>query len=86
MDKLAAEGLRYNTFHTTALCSPTRAALITGRDHHSAATASITEAAIPAQSLAVSSLDDDSIIGEPFGRPLRPDAGQIVSKTDTTSH
>ena len=32
MDKLAAEGLRYNRFHTTALCSPTRAALITGRD------------------------------------------------------
>jgi Arylsulfatase A and related enzymes len=35
MDKLAAEGLRYNRFHTTALCSPTRAALITGRNHHS---------------------------------------------------
>ena len=31
MDRLAAEGLRYNRFHTTALCSPTRAALITGR-------------------------------------------------------
>jgi arylsulfatase A-like enzyme len=45
MDQLAAEGLRYNTFHTTALCSPTRAALITGRNHHSAATASIAEAA-----------------------------------------
>jgi arylsulfatase A-like enzyme len=36
MDKLAAEGLRYNTFHTTALCSPTRAALITGCNYHSA--------------------------------------------------
>src|SRR5262245_21866961 len=45
MDRLAAEGLRYNRFHTTALCSPTRAALITGRNHHSAAFASITEAA-----------------------------------------
>jgi arylsulfatase len=45
MDKLAAEGLRFNTFHTTALCSPTRAALITGRNHHSAATGSIGEAA-----------------------------------------
>jgi len=45
MDKLAAEGLRYNTFHTTALCSPTRAALITGRNHHSAAFPSIAEAA-----------------------------------------
>jgi arylsulfatase len=45
MDKLAAGGLRYNRFHTTALCSPTRAALITGRNHHSAAFAGITEAA-----------------------------------------
>jgi len=45
MDRLAAEGLRYNSFHTTALCSPTRAALITGRNHHSAATGIIGEAA-----------------------------------------
>jgi arylsulfatase A-like enzyme len=45
MDRLAAEGLRYNRFHTTALCSPTRAALITGRNHHSAAFAGITELA-----------------------------------------
>jgi arylsulfatase len=34
-DRLAAHGLRYNEFHTTALCSPTRAALLTGRNHHS---------------------------------------------------
>src|SRR5262245_24344463 len=45
MDKLAAEGLRYNTFHTTALCSPTRAALITGRNHHSASFGVISETA-----------------------------------------
>src|SRR5262249_55391744 len=45
MDKLAAEGLRYNSFHTTALCSPTRAALITGRNHHSSATGVIGETA-----------------------------------------
>lgn len=45
MDRLAAEGLRYNLFHTTSLCSPTRAALITGRNHHSAAFAGITEMA-----------------------------------------
>jgi arylsulfatase len=45
LDKLAAEGLKYNRFHTTALCSPTRAALITGRNHHSASTGVITEAA-----------------------------------------
>src|SRR5262249_25122213 len=42
-DKLAKEGLRYNMFHTTALCSPTRAALITGRNHHTCATGVITE-------------------------------------------
>jgi len=41
--KLANEGLRYNMFHTTALCSPTRAALITGRNHHSVASGVITE-------------------------------------------
>ena len=45
LDKLAAEGLKFNRFHTTALCSPSRAALITGRNHHSAATGVITEAA-----------------------------------------
>src|SRR6267143_5767188 len=33
-EKLAAAGLRYNGFHTTALCSPTRTALLTGRNHH----------------------------------------------------
>ena len=33
-EKLAAAGLRYNDFHTTALCSPTRTALLTGRNHH----------------------------------------------------
>ena len=35
LDRLAKVGLRYTQFHTTALCSPTRAALITGRNHHS---------------------------------------------------
>jgi arylsulfatase len=45
MDALAAEGLRYTRFHTTALCSPTRAALITGRNHHSVATGVIAETA-----------------------------------------
>src|SRR5690348_3237474 len=43
MERLAAEGLRYNRFHTTALCSPTRAALITGRNHQSCAFGSIAE-------------------------------------------
>ena len=42
-ERLAREGLRYNQFHTTALCSPTRAALLSGRNHHSAATGVIME-------------------------------------------
>ncbi|ETW21165.1 arylsulfatase, partial [Mycobacterium gastri 'Wayne'] len=42
-DALAREGLRYNRFHTTALCSPTRAALMTGRNHHAVNTGNITE-------------------------------------------
>lgn len=45
MERLAQEGLRFNRFHTTALCSPTRAALITGRNHHSTSFAGITELA-----------------------------------------
>ncbi len=35
LDRVAASGLRYTNFHSIALCSPTRAALITGRNHHS---------------------------------------------------
>ena len=35
IDRLAAQGLRYTGFHTTAMCSTTRAALLTGRNHHS---------------------------------------------------
>ena len=34
LDKLASEGIKYNRFHTTAICGPTRAALLTGRNHH----------------------------------------------------
>ncbi len=45
IDKLASQGLMYNQFHTTALCSPTRQALKTGRNHHSANQAKITEVA-----------------------------------------
>src|SRR5215475_2278611 len=43
LDRLAKAGLRYTRFHTTALCSPTRAALLTGRNHHSVGTGVITE-------------------------------------------
>jgi arylsulfatase len=43
LDRVANEGLRYNNIHSTALCSPTRAALITGRNHHSAGFGVISE-------------------------------------------
>ena len=43
LDRLAASGLRYNRLHTTALCSPSRAALLTGRNHHSVGTGVIIE-------------------------------------------
>jgi len=45
MDRVAKMGLRYTAFHTTALCSPTRAALLTGRNHHSAATGVVADQA-----------------------------------------
>lgn len=45
LERVAASGLRYNNFHTTALCSPTRAALLTGRNHHSVGFAAIPEMA-----------------------------------------
>jgi arylsulfatase A-like enzyme len=45
IDKLAKESLLYNRFHNTALCSPTRAALLSGRNHHQVGMAGITEGA-----------------------------------------
>ncbi|WP_176594323.1 arylsulfatase [Sphingobium sp. EM0848] len=47
MDKLAGEGLRYNNFHVTALCSPTRAALLTGRNDHRVGFGTVSESASP---------------------------------------
>lgn len=47
-ERLAGNGLRYNRFHTTALCAPTRQALLTGRNHHSVGMGSITETATSA--------------------------------------
>ena len=45
LQRVADEGLSYNQFHTTALCSPTRAALLTGRQHHRVHMGGITEIA-----------------------------------------
>jgi arylsulfatase A-like enzyme len=43
LDRLADRGLRFSNFHTTALCSPTRACLLTGRNHHTVGLSAITE-------------------------------------------
>jgi arylsulfatase len=45
MDRVVAEGITFNRFHTTAMCSPTRASLLTGRNHHRAASGQIAELA-----------------------------------------
>src|SRR4051812_39681913 len=47
-ERLAAEGLKYTRFHTTALCSPTRAAMLSGRNHHAVGMGGITEIATSA--------------------------------------
>jgi len=67
LDRIAANGLRYTDFHSTALCSPTRAALLTGRNHHSAGFGVVAEAASGYPGY-------DSIIGKDtatIGRMLR---------------
>jgi arylsulfatase len=46
LSKLASQGLSYNTFHTTAICSPTRAALLTGRNHQRVGNGTIAERAV----------------------------------------
>ena len=46
LDKLANEGIRYNMFHTTSICSPTRAALLTGRNHTRVGSGTIAERAV----------------------------------------
>ena len=45
LSRIAKEGISYNRFHTTAMCSPTRAALLTGRNHHRVASGQIAELA-----------------------------------------
>ena len=45
-DRLANEGISYNTFHTTSICSPTRAALLTGRNHQRVGSGTIAERAL----------------------------------------
>jgi arylsulfatase A-like enzyme len=67
LDRVAKNGLRYTQFHSTALCSPTRAALITGRNHHSVGFGQISE-------MATGYPGYDSIIG-----PENATVGRILS-------
>jgi arylsulfatase A-like enzyme len=67
LDRIANAGLRYTQFHSTALCSPTRAALITGRNHHSVGFGQVSE-------LATGYPGYDSIIG-----PENATVGRILS-------
>ena len=47
LDRLAANGIKFNEFHTTAICSATRAALLTGRNHHAVGTGALSDVASP---------------------------------------
>lgn len=63
-ERLAAQGLRYNQFHTTALCSPTRMALLTGRNHHMGNMGSITETATAFPGNTGQRPDNDAMLAE----------------------
>ena len=63
-ERLAGNGLRYNRFHTTALCSPTRAALLGGRNHHSVGMGGITELATSAPGYSSIRPDDCAPLAE----------------------
>jgi arylsulfatase A-like enzyme len=64
LDALAKTGLRYTQFHTTALCSPTREALLTGRNHHSVGMGSITELATSAPGNTGMRLNDATTVAQ----------------------
>jgi arylsulfatase len=63
-DELAKEGLRYNEFHTTAMCSPTRAALLTGRNHHAVNTGTVVDLATDGDGYTSVLPDSAATIGE----------------------
>src|SRR4051812_13122410 len=63
-ERLAAAGLQFNRFHTTALCSPTRQALLTGRNHHSVGMGSITETATSAPGYRLGAPEHEGTAGD----------------------
>ena len=93
-ERLAANGLKYNRFHTTALCSPTRQALLTGRNHHSVGMGGITEIATgaPGYSSVLSGVDvaarRDAEAERLQHRPVRqvPRSAGLGDQPDGTVH
>ena len=69
--RIADAGPRYTAFHTTALCSPTRSALITGRNHHTNASGVITEMATGFCSYVAPLTQSDSAFCSPLVGALR---------------
>jgi arylsulfatase len=65
--RLAEDGLRFNRFHTTAICSPTRAALLTGRNHHSVGMGVVTDFASTAPGYTGIRPDDSATLAQILG-------------------
>ena len=84
MQRVADDGLLYNRFHTTALCSPTRVALLTGRNHHSAGIGSVAEVATGAgaEGVAVTPDGGSALVGTEEGSLSRWDlrTGKLIAK------
>ena len=83
LDRLAADGLLYNNMHTTALCSPSRSCIVTGRNHHANGMAAITELAtgypgydglIPFENGMLSEILSQHGLQHLHGRQVAPDA------------
>lgn len=95
LDRLAARGLVYNRFHTTAMCSPTRAALLTGRNHHVAGTGALTDfasgfagyaGAIPRTTATIAEiLRDNGYSTAMFGKHHNASRGQMSMASPRTS-
>lgn len=76
IERLARDGLKYTRFHTTALCSPTRAALLTGRNHHTVGMGNITENATSAPGKSSNCPNSCARqMTENASRALRPNSG-----------
>ena len=81
LQKLADRGLTYSQWHTTALCSPTRAALLSGRNHHAVGMGGITEIATSAPGY--SSVRPNSVANTTKVSSSMPRCSRSSSKADT---